>query len=142
MEKELVSLAMQINTTFGWMRKAKLPFQLNICNYTPGSRVDLELKKSFPTEQTWKVRALLVFLVHSMQEQGLNVHHGPVESVFPRERLIYLSPDATEVLQKVEQGKVRHTRTVLHFGDTYGEPPSFAFASGIRFGWSRRWNSH
>lgn len=47
---------MQINTTFGWMRKAKQPFQLNIVNYVQNSRVDIELKKLLPIEATWRVR--------------------------------------------------------------------------------------
>lgn len=38
--------------------------------------------------------------------QGMNVHNEPLEKTFPVDKLVYLSPDATEVLERVEQGKV------------------------------------
>ena len=40
----------------------------------------------------------------------MNVHQEPLERVFPTGKLIYLSPDGTDVLERVEPGKVLNIR--------------------------------
>lgn len=76
---------MQINTTFGWMRKAKQPFQLNLVNYVQNSRVDVELKKLLPIEATWRVRQpSLATLTHSLCAGTERAHRSAREGLSHR----------------------------------------------------------
>lgn len=90
--REIINLAKQIMHGHGSNKSHKEPFHIIMCNVKKGSKV-----------------------VHALQDHSLNL---PVESfmftiteksyldLYPREKLVYLSPNAPEVMRKYDHNRV------------------------------------
>lgn len=90
LQKEKSSIATQLVLLYSFLKRSGVSIRLSLCSLDPSS-----------------------FVFSSLQRQGMDhwfVHKQceGVEQIFPKDRLIYLSPDATDVLDTIEADKVKH----------------------------------
>ncbi|RYH31388.1 hypothetical protein EON65_02670 [archaeon] len=88
LQKEKSSIATQLVLLYAFLKRSEVPIHLSLCSLDPTS-----------------------FVFSSLQKQGMDhwymdKHSAGVEQIFPKDRLVYLSPDATEVLETIEADKV------------------------------------
>eukprot|EP01031_Cornospumella_fuschlensis_P039847 gene39847-48521_t len=87
-QKEKSSIASQLVLIYAFLKRADVSIHLSLCSMNPSS-----------------------YVFDSLQKQGLDhwfvdKHSEGAEQIFPKDKLVYLSPDATEVLETIESDKV------------------------------------
>lgn len=81
--------ARQLKYAFSENRLDSKPFVIHLCNLQKESQLWYELKNNIKNLETlpWKI------------------HSGEITDVFPAEQLVYLSPDAEDVIQEFDANK-------------------------------------
>lgn len=81
---EIKDTARQIKYAFSMNRLHGRPYVMHLCNFDPKSLLWRELETQ----------------MRNFTKLPLKVHTGDIIDVFPKERLVYLSPDAEDVLSE------------------------------------------
>ncbi|ESN96417.1 hypothetical protein HELRODRAFT_68039 [Helobdella robusta] len=89
-EKELKDLMRQIYNSHGMNKLAKEPFHFHFCSIKQSSSTSQKLLKAFP----------------NMAEIPITVSEQSYLDLYPREKLVYLSPNATEVMANFDHDLV------------------------------------
>lgn len=81
---EIKDTARQIMYSYSQNRMSVKPFVMHLCNLDKSSLLWHELKQQIPNvdQMAWKI------------------HSGDASEIFPTKNLVYLSPDASEVMEK------------------------------------------
>lgn len=85
-EKEMHSLAKQIKYCYATIRRMITPFAFHLVNCK--DRIESQLQKI------------------DYDKWGIRAYKEPLKDVFPAQEIVYLSPDATEVLTELHQTSV------------------------------------
>lgn len=83
---EIRDTARQIKYAFSQNRLHSRPYVMHFCNMDRSSLLWYELEKQMP----------------NFPKLPLKVHTGDVTEVFPKEELVYLSPDAEDVMHELD----------------------------------------
>lgn len=87
--KELKGLKSQLNYLYGSLRSSDRPLETHVCGVSPHFRS--QMLETLSGVKDWKVY----------------FHSQPLEAVFrERQRLVYLSPDSTNVLDELDEAKI------------------------------------
>ncbi|XP_047027197.1 mitochondrial ribonuclease P protein 1 homolog [Helicoverpa zea] len=90
--KETLNAAKQLTYVFGDNRVHKEPFNLHICNVNMGGKFMKQMMKNIPSlDEPWF---------------PLNIHTKSYLDVFPKEKLVYLTPHCREELTKFDHDAV------------------------------------
>ena len=89
-EKELVHLARQLSRVYGSNKKSENPCHLTFCNLPKNSK-------------TFKICA---DKNDGFANYILNFEEKSVVEIFPKESIIYLSPDSDEILEEIDENNV------------------------------------
>ncbi|KAF9801597.1 hypothetical protein SFRURICE_015091 [Spodoptera frugiperda] len=90
--KEAVNAAKQLTYVFGDNRIHKEPFNLHMCNVNMGGHFMKQMRKNIPSlDEPWF---------------PLNIHTESYLDVFPKEKLVYLTPHCREELSKFDHDAV------------------------------------
>lgn len=81
---EIKETAKQLIYSFSQNRLSLQPFVMNLCNINKGSLLWQELIKNMP----------------NIEKMPLKIHSGDPLEIFPSENLVYLSPDASVVMDE------------------------------------------
>lgn len=85
-DQELTNLISQIQLCHGENKVIREPFHFHFCNIIPGSQTDVKLRRGIP----------------NLDELPLSVTKHHYLDCYPKERLVYLSPNSPNLLQKFE----------------------------------------
>jgi len=89
--KEVKSIGTQVLTMYGENCGSSFPFQLHLVGLVPGSATEAALDRATAINK-W---------------EHITTHSSPdIPAVFPDKRIIYLSPDADDVLDRIEPDAV------------------------------------
>ncbi len=89
-ERERSSLAKQVSLSYGIIKKASSPLHMHLSSCVRDS--PLHQKLQHQGFSNWKV----------------DVHDGPAWDIFPRNSLVFLSPDAETPMDSLDTNKVHH----------------------------------
>ncbi|CAH0695293.1 unnamed protein product [Spodoptera exigua] len=90
--KEALNAAKQLTYVFGDNRIHKEPFNLHMCNVNMGGHFMKQMRKNIPSlDEPWF---------------PLNIHTESYLEVFPKEKLVYLTPHCREELSKFDHDAV------------------------------------
>lgn len=82
-KQETKSCAKQLGYSFKQNRLHKRPFVIHLCNIDKDSALWTELVKAMP----------------NIEKNFVKIHSGDILDVFPKEKLVYLSPNAEKTLK-------------------------------------------
>lgn len=89
-DHELTDLIKQVQLCHGDNKVVREPFHFHFCNLTPGSRTDRKLHRG----------------MQNLDSLPISVTHQSYTDCYPRESLVYLSPNAPTLLQKLDPDDV------------------------------------
>ncbi|CAH1639790.1 unnamed protein product [Spodoptera littoralis] len=90
--KEALNAAKQLTYVFGDNRIHKEPFNLHMCNVNMGGQFMKQMRKNIPSlDEPWF---------------PLNIHTESYLDIFPKEKLVYLTPHCREELSKFDHDAV------------------------------------
>lgn len=101
---EIRNTAKQIMHSFSENRFHRQPFVLNFCNLSPKSLLWPHIQSYMP----------------NFDKLPLRIHAGDATDVFPKEKLVYLSPDAEHTLHEFEAD---HHYIIGSIVDKGSQPP-------------------
>lgn len=89
-DQELTNLVSQLQLCHGENKVIREPFHFHFCNLIPGSQTDVKLRRGIP----------------NLDELPLSVTDQNYLDCYPKERLVYLSPNSPNLLEKFDYDDV------------------------------------
>lgn len=89
-DQELTNLVRQIQLCHGDNKVVREPFHFHFCNLIPGSKTDQKLQKG----------------IANLDSLPISLTHQSYTDCYPREKLVYLSPNAPTLLTKLDPDDV------------------------------------
>ncbi|CAK4074998.1 unnamed protein product [Aphanomyces euteiches] len=111
--KEVNSLSKQIKFCYGLVKRMDNPFALTVTNCTPGSRLETALDRF--SAKKWSIQ---------LKTEG-------VSDLFPKEDLVFLTPDSTTLLETVDPSKVYVIGGIVDRSRVKGRSLEAASALGV-----------